>query len=104
MTTEFIAGELTAHNAGLQRPSEEVPEDAEWRSARPVPATTYFDGLCDDLRSLELIPMPGHPKATLDLWEIWPGGKVHPSEQKWVDVSQQPSTDNRSHASHWTDC
>ncbi|KAJ8117810.1 hypothetical protein OPT61_g1087 [Boeremia exigua] len=62
-------GELTAHGPYLMRPSEEVPEDEQWRSSRPVPATDYFDGLCEDLKALRLLPVPDVPSSLG--WEIW---------------------------------
>lgn len=54
----------------MNRPDEEVPENEQWRSTRPVPATTYLNGLYEDLKSLNLLPMPLNPY--LGVWEIWP--------------------------------
>ncbi|KAK1671462.1 hypothetical protein BDP55DRAFT_732306 [Colletotrichum godetiae] len=36
--------DLTAHDTYTSRPVEEIPEDEQWRAARPVHAVTYFDG------------------------------------------------------------
>jgi hypothetical protein len=69
LTQTYLVGELTPHGTFITRPPEEVPEDEEWRSSRPVPATAYFDGLCEDLVSLKLIPVPGGPSSLY--WEMW---------------------------------
>jgi hypothetical protein len=63
----FAVGELTPHGPSHEW---EVPEDEEWRTSPPVPATAYFDGLCEDLISLRKIPVPGAPRWVC--WEIWP--------------------------------
>lgn len=50
--------------------------------------------------------MPGHPKATLDFYEIWPGaGRIYPDEQKWVEVSNDLSWISPSQIllKFWTD-
>ncbi|EUC34227.1 hypothetical protein COCCADRAFT_93978 [Bipolaris zeicola 26-R-13] len=62
-------GEVTPHSNSITRPVDEVPEDEQWRTARPVPATEYFDGLARDLMELELLPVPFNPG--LLVWEIW---------------------------------
>ena len=82
--TLYLAGELTAHGPYLERPSEEVPEVEEWRSARPVPATAYFEGLCDDLMSLRIVPLPGKPRDVT--WDMWPTEGMR-DRQRWADVS-----------------
>ena len=66
------------------RPPEEVPEDEEWRSSRPVPATAYFDGLCEDLKSLKMLPIPRNSSQIV--WEIWPAGEPC-NFDRWVHVS-----------------
>jgi hypothetical protein len=62
----FTVGELTPHGPSTEW---EVPEDEEWRTSPPVPATAYFDGLCEDLISLKMIPVPRGPDW--DYWEFW---------------------------------
>jgi len=79
-----IIGELTAHGPYITRPPEEVPEDAEWRSSRPVSATAYFDGLCEDLKSLKMLPTPQKPNQLV--WEIWPADEPRKFD-RWVHVS-----------------
>ncbi|EDU43512.1 predicted protein [Pyrenophora tritici-repentis Pt-1C-BFP] len=59
-------GELTPHGPSTEW---EVPEDEEWRTSSPMPTTAYFEGLCEDLISLKMIPVPGGPGW--DYWEIW---------------------------------
>lgn len=92
LTQRFILGELTASGPYLMRPFEEVPEDEEWRSSRPVPAVAYFDGLCQDLISLQMIPLP-HPS---DHWMIWEArdDKIYASDtfMSWAKVSLHDST------------
>jgi hypothetical protein len=83
--TTCLTGELTAHDAYLCRPEEEVPENEPWRTARPVPATAYFDGLHDDLMALRMVPLPGSPSHSE--WDIWPTEGIWPDRQRWVDVS-----------------
>lgn len=82
--TLYLVGELTAHGPYLERPAEEVPEGEEWRSARPVPATTYFEDLYDDLMSLRIVPLPGKPRDIT--WDMWPA-KGMGDRQRWADVS-----------------
>ncbi|KAF2750427.1 hypothetical protein M011DRAFT_242720 [Sporormia fimetaria CBS 119925] len=85
-------GQLTAYDGWVCRPDDEIPADKQWQTTRPVPATMYFDNLCEKLVSLDLIPMPGHPKATLDTWEIWPGWKEKGTTAfywKWAKVAKR---------------
>jgi hypothetical protein len=82
--TLYLAGELTAHGPYLERPSEEVPEGEDWRSARPVPATAYFEALYDDLISLRIVPLPGKPHDVT--WDMWPTEGMR-DRQRWADVS-----------------
>ncbi|KAH0437121.1 hypothetical protein CcaCcLH18_03989 [Colletotrichum camelliae] len=79
-------GEITAHDAYISRPSEEIPEDEQWRTARPVPAVTYFDGLCEDMISLEMFPVPGDSNRSE--WQVWQP-KWMRAHQKWVDEAQE---------------
>lgn len=82
--TPFIIGELTAYDGFMNRPDEEVPEDEQWRSTRPVLATTYFNGLYEDLKSLNMLAMPLNP--SLGVWEIWPAHGYNNGFQRWADV------------------
>jgi hypothetical protein len=82
--TLYPIGELTAHGPYLEIPSEEVPQGEEWRSARPIPATTYFDGLYDDLMSLRIVPLPGRPRDIE--WDMWPTEGMR-DRHRWADVS-----------------
>jgi hypothetical protein len=82
--TLYLVGELTAHGPYLERPSEEVPEGEDWRSARPVPATAYFEGLYEDLMSLRIVPLPGKPRDFT--WDMWPTEGMR-GRQQWADVS-----------------
>ncbi|KAF9873541.1 hypothetical protein CkaCkLH20_09000 [Colletotrichum karsti] len=77
-------GELTAHDAWISRPPDEVPEDEPWRTARPVPAVTYFDGLCENLRSLELVPVPGDSRGSE--WGMWQPKFMR--SEKWISEAQ----------------
>ncbi|KAJ4372837.1 hypothetical protein N0V86_008203 [Didymella sp. IMI 355093] len=79
-------GQLTAHGPYLERPSYEVPEDEQWRSARPVPATAYFDGLHADLLALRIVPLPGTPRDTA--WDMWPTEGMR-DRQRWADEAKQ---------------
>jgi hypothetical protein len=87
----FTVGELTPHGSFTEW---EVPEDEEWRTSPPVPATAYFDGLCEDLISLKMIPVPGGPGW--EYWEIWTVPEVGDLEDRssyhhafltWANVS-----------------
>ncbi|KAF5853065.1 hypothetical protein GGP41_001658, partial [Bipolaris sorokiniana] len=80
-----ILGEITPHTASITRPVAEVPEDEQWRTARPVPATAYFDGLARDLIELELLPVPFNPG--LLVWEIW-HSKGHKEFQVFADEAK----------------
>lgn len=64
-----ILGELTPCGGLITRPPDEVPEDEQWRSSRPVPAVAYFDGLCEDIKSLRLIPLTNDTNNPY--WEMW---------------------------------
>lgn len=79
-----VVGEITPHTAFITRPVAEVPENEQWRTARPVPATEYFDGLARELVALELLPVPFNPG--LLVWEIW-HAKGHREFQVFADVS-----------------
>ncbi|KAF3048601.1 hypothetical protein E8E11_009360 [Didymella keratinophila] len=79
-------GELTAHGPCLERPSAEVPEGEQWRSARPMSATTYFDGLYEDLMSLRIVPLPGLPRDTE--WDMWPTEGMR-DRQRWADEAKK---------------
>lgn len=54
----FTVGEL---NPDCSFTEWDVPKDEEWRTSPPVPATAYFDGLCEDLILPKMIPVPGGP-------------------------------------------
>ncbi|KAF5519162.1 hypothetical protein CGCA056_v010023 [Colletotrichum aenigma] len=79
-------GELTAHDAYTSRPEEEIPENEQWRTARPVPAFEYFDGLCEDMISLEMFPVPGDSSGSE--WQVWQP-KWMRAHHKWVDEAQE---------------
>ncbi|KAH7562353.1 hypothetical protein BM1_01873 [Bipolaris maydis] len=78
-------GEITPHTAFITRPVAEVPENEQWRTARPVPATEYFDGLARELVALELLPVPFNPG--LLVWEIW-HAKGHREFQVFADEAK----------------
>ncbi|KAK1640691.1 hypothetical protein BDP81DRAFT_311228, partial [Colletotrichum phormii] len=79
-------GELTAHDAYISKPEEGIPEDEQWRKARPVHAVAYFDGLCEDLISLEMLPVPGDSNRSE--WQVWQP-KWMRAYQKWLDEAQE---------------
>ncbi|KAK1974437.1 hypothetical protein LZ30DRAFT_670260 [Colletotrichum cereale] len=79
-------GELTVHEAYISRPADEIPEDEQWRTARPVPAVAYFDGLCEDMISLEMFPVPGDSNGSE--WQVWQP-KWMRAHQNWLDEAQE---------------
>ncbi|CAI0652690.1 unnamed protein product [Colletotrichum noveboracense] len=79
-------GEVTAHDAYISRPEEEIPENEQWRTVRPVPAVEYFDGLCEDMISLEMFPVPGDSSGSE--WQLWQS-KWMRAHQKCVDEAQE---------------
>ncbi|KAF4847922.1 hypothetical protein CGCSCA4_v005344 [Colletotrichum siamense] len=79
-------GELIAHDAYISRPEEEIPENERWRTARPIPAVAYFDGLCEDMISLEMFPVPGDSNRSE--WQMWQP-KWMRAHQKWTDEAQK---------------
>ncbi|KAL3292969.1 Alpha beta hydrolase fold protein [Colletotrichum asianum] len=77
---------ITAHDAHISRPEEEIPENEQWRTARPVPAVEYFDGLCQDMISLEMFPVPDDSSGSE--WQVWQP-KWMRAHQKWVNEAQE---------------
>lgn len=60
-----------------------MPLGEEWRSARPVPAIEYFDGLWEGLMALRMVPLPGLPRDVV--WDMWPTEGMR-ERQRWADV------------------
>ncbi|KAI4946694.1 hypothetical protein J4E91_006865 [Alternaria rosae] len=84
----------------LDTNNDEVPEGEQWRSSRPVPAVAYFDGLCEDLKSLRLIPLTNDTNNPY--WEMWEdvNEKEYPNHYllPWIKEAKAIY-----HQCHWPD-